>query len=316
MIIAFSLFRKPPAPLPALTANKYIAGMLANIEAISSLYPTAEVWIYHDDSLDDEWLQLLKMAQKHSGLKVQLKLFDYPKYREEGKRGHIAMFGTLIRYLSLADFAEAMAEEKHSEDSVLLIRDADMIINQKDLECIEQFKQQPEKLLHRYIDSHHYRWPIIGGSFAVKPEFLNQAGYTPASWRKRILEHANGEMLKPRELSFKYFVDQEFLREIYNELKQAKKLELISTTEIHIPIAGQHNVKVSKKGHYKLWWFHIADEVPETDFTQCKDLKKWLAEHSDAVKNWIRLSQPLTFFAEKPNRKRKHSEIVPSLSIS
>jgi hypothetical protein len=293
LIIAYALFRKHGA---SSDSNKYLVGMLANIEAISLHCPQTEVWIYYDESIGEEWLKLLKIAKQYSGLNIQLKSYHYADFQQVGTQGHLGLFGTLIRYVCLADFTDSMATrpaKQAIQDTILLIRDADMVMNLQDLVFIDQFYKKSGKTLHRYADSQHYPWPIIGGSFAIKPDFLKHAGFSSTTWRQKVIEFAQNEMRDNAKNPFCYFVDQRFLKEIYTEMKKKNKVSIIDTTEIHIPIAGQ-TLSSNRGYHYNVWWCDIADETPKFDYAKCSDLQKLLCAHSDLFKQWVKLANTAT----------------------
>jgi len=282
LVIAYPLFSTDPFPTPFSPTNKYLIGMLANIEAVASLAPYAKIWIYHDDSIGNEWLRLLNIAVKHSLLSISLKSFHYPRFRLAENNGHIGLFGTLARYEALAEFSKKFSEEK---DAVLAIRDPDIVLNEFDLTQIQSFMEKSNKTLHRYVDSLHYPWPLIGGSFAVKPAFLKQLNYTVASWSMRIITFAEKEINQSIFKPFCYFVDQRFLKEIYKELTDNHGLGNVESKTIHIPIAGE---SLQKKGqHYKVWFSDIGDVAPQFDSTKHVSLKKFICAHSETIHQWV-----------------------------
>lgn len=306
LVIAYPLFSTHPLPTASSSTNKYLIGMLANIESAASLAPYAEIWIYHDDSIGDEWLRLLNIAVKHSLLPISLKSFHYPRFRLPEDNGHIGLFGTLARYEALAEFSKKFSEKK---DAVLAIRDADIVLNDFDLRQIQSFMEKSDKTLHRYVDGLHYPWPIIGGSFAVKPGFLKQLNYTTASWSKRIATFAEKEIHQSVFEPFCYFVDQRFLKEIFKELTDMHGLGNVESKTIHIPIFGEN---LQKRGqHYRVWFSDIGDVTPQFDSVKHTSLEKFICEHSEAMHEWIQSEEKSSLKNRNIKRKLLNDENKP-----
>jgi hypothetical protein len=76
LIVSFVLFRKSVCT----DAGKYLVGMISNIEAILLHCPSARIWIYHDDSISSDWLEILEIAKHGSGLDIDLKYFSSPDF--------------------------------------------------------------------------------------------------------------------------------------------------------------------------------------------------------------------------------------------
>ena len=204
--------------LPKHESQKYIAGALANIDAIQRLCTSAEVWIYVEDGVNPDWLKLLKAVNKNlkTGMTIRIELADKKQ-------------GGAAKAISRYNAVPAIAEHDQYANSILLFRDVDGVFNQKDLETMQAFARKPDKFFHRYTDSvHGVKWPLLRGGVAVKQPFLKRLGLKSADWHKLMDLFAQTNTAGP-------FMDQRFILEMYQKLFRCENVKVVDITTISLP---------------------------------------------------------------------------------
>jgi hypothetical protein len=125
---------------------KYITGMHENIKTISIKFPDWKVFIYHDNTvaIDD--------FKKYSNVIARLGLYNNEKLM-------------LDRFCAIDE----------PDVEIMLVRDADSRINERDEWCINSFIQS-DKLFHIIHDHPYHIMPILGGLWGIKkgclPHFI------------------------------------------------------------------------------------------------------------------------------------------------
>lgn len=117
---------------------KYITGMHENIKTISIKFPDWKVFIYHDNS------NLINDFKKYSNVVTRLGVYTNGKLM-------------LDRFCAI--------DELNVE--IMMVRDADSRINERDEWCINSFIQS-DKLFHIIHDHPYHVTPILGGLWGIK----------------------------------------------------------------------------------------------------------------------------------------------------
>jgi hypothetical protein len=129
---------------------KYTHGMLANVEHLSNRYPTARVAIYIADDVPQHIVDKLSAY-------TSVHLIHTPR-----REGSIGMFD---RFLTI-DMPDC---------SVMIVRDADSRVHERDAACIDDFLES-DKLLHIIRDHPYHGVRILGGLWAIKKEAFQRMG--------------------------------------------------------------------------------------------------------------------------------------------
>lgn len=196
-VFSFCLYGEKP---------KYITGMHENIKIISGIFPDWKIIIYYEEETTD-----IKPFEKYPN--VILRKGEY--------KGNQMM---LDRFKPIDD----------PEVEIMLVRDADSRINERDEWCIREFIRSP-KLFHIIRDHPYHTSLIMGGLWGIKkglfPRFLKMDKMI----KMYAFEHPNIEGF-----------DQHFLSEIiypkvvnYELVHGCLKMH-VSEKVTSIPITSEH----------------------------------------------------------------------------
>jgi len=127
--------------------NKYVKGLLKNIELITAEFPDFEIWVYIGDSVPP------------------LESFDNVKYISTGVVGNHNKF---FRYFPIDD----------EQVEVSFIRDADSRVYSRDVRFIREFLES-DKLFHSIQDhiNHPKCGKIMAGMWGIKKGLLKKKIY-------------------------------------------------------------------------------------------------------------------------------------------
>lgn len=165
IVFSFSLYGNMP---------KYTRGMVANAREIARRFPGTKVWVYYCADVPKSTVETLR-CMRH----VRMLLVE----RKAGCGNFMSRF-------------QAMGDP--SVD-VMIVRDADSRVYDRDAACITEFLNDSEYILHIVRDHLCHRFVMLGGMWAIRRPALI---YAPA-----LLAPVHMESGKH------YGMDQDFLRD-------------------------------------------------------------------------------------------------------
>jgi hypothetical protein len=137
IVIAFSLYGN---------ASRYLPGLYKNCKVISETYPSFFIYVYVGNDFDHSILTILNE-------------FKNIKIIQTGKSGHINM---CYRFIPIDD----------DDVGISFSRDADSLVNKRDMYCINSFIKSNKKFL--IIRDHPaHGTEILGGMWGIKKGLLN-----------------------------------------------------------------------------------------------------------------------------------------------
>lgn len=154
-VIAFSLFGNQP---------KYCETLIANALCVGDIYPNYKIAVYHDDSVPSLCLQRLAS--------LGCLLFNV-----QGKE-EADWPGILWRFLAL----------ENPNFDVILFRDADSVISQREKTLVDLWLAQPEKPFHIIRDWYTHTDLILAGLWGARGQLLQHIRYDIRAYIDNILK--------------------------------------------------------------------------------------------------------------------------------
>lgn len=130
-VFSFTLYGSNP---------KYVNGMIENVNIIQRSFPTWHVYIYYFDI--PRWAETVLRASPN----VKMIPAEFHDIRAR-----------MERYYPIDD----------EDVSVMIVRDSDSRIHERDVWCIRQFLDS-DKVLHMIRDHPHHNWKIMSGLWGLK----------------------------------------------------------------------------------------------------------------------------------------------------
>jgi hypothetical protein len=179
VVFSFSLYGSNP---------KYTHGALANAHIIAHRFPAARMFVYIAESVPAD---IVASFAPMSHVRI------IPVPTRPGAQG---MFD---RYLAIDS----------SDCDVMIVRDADSRIHDRDAACIEDFLAAPDKLIQIIRDHYHHRSRIMGGTVSLR--------------KAAMREPMHDLILRSADYGTVYGADQQFLeREFYQRLKEESQAQI------------------------------------------------------------------------------------------
>lgn len=207
-VFSFSLYGKH---------DKYCLGMIRNVEQIRRNFPGWQVWIYMAPDVP---------------AKTRMSLSKYKIVRI------IPCKGTVIdRFMAIDD----------PRVQIMMVRDADSRIHDRDAGCIRQFDRMKDKSFHIIRDHNGHWYKILAGMWGMKKQAFK---YLKASTMQSIYENYTGG----KAIDTSYGYDQDFLaKAVYPNLCMRSLL-------VH---DGKHKFEKDTSVNYP---FPVALNLKEKDF--------------------------------------------------
>lgn len=159
------------------TARRYTTGALANAHLLSVFYPGWELWIYHDDSIDDSLLQRLVQTSSDVRL-IEMNRSQLSNPME-------------WRFLALSQ----------SKADRVLVRDVDSRLSARERAAVHEWiTSDDSKLFHNMRDHPSHKHPINGGMWGSTYSFSSTLQLEP------ILRDPT------RRQNTRYFADMDVLK--------------------------------------------------------------------------------------------------------
>ena len=135
--------------------DKYVRGMLANVEAAPQIYPG---WIVHIHLPTSDPVGVLFQGYQH------VRVWRHPPLP-----GHGGMFW---RFWELS----------RQEIEYVVVRDADSLVNQREKAAVDRWiaSGKPWHVMRDHPD--HRNWPILGGMFGAKGGIMPSVGDMIRQW--------------------------------------------------------------------------------------------------------------------------------------
>jgi hypothetical protein len=203
------------------TLDKYTRGMIANMEIIRDRFPAARVAVYIADDVPAATIDTLKSFTNINII---------PTVRKEKTEN------SFDRFLAI----------DISDCDIMFVRDADSRIHERDAACIEDFINDPSKLLHIIRDHHYHSDKIMGGMWGIrKAALLEPISITIDKWKA----HNNSKS---------YGTDQHFLvRTLYGRLLPVAMIH--DRNNRHEPIEKHTPFRVAIINHLFIGQVHDYD---------------------------------------------------------
>jgi len=173
-VFSFTLYGSNP---------KYTKGMIENVNIIQKKFPTWYVYIYYFDI--PMWVETV--LRRYSNVKMIPAEFHDIRARME-------------RYYPI----------DNPDVSIMIVRDSDSRIHDRDEWCIRQFLES-DKVLHMIRDHPHHDWKIMSGLWGIKKEGV------PFNFRSKVHEYL-------RNNSIKWCSDMDFLGDTVYPILSSKSL--------------------------------------------------------------------------------------------
>lgn len=169
-VFSFSLYGKH---------DKYCIGMIRNVQQIKEKFPGWQVWIY---------------VAPNVPVKTRYALAQFTNARTiPVNKGNM-----IDRFMAIDD----------PRVEIMMVRDADSRIHDRDAGCIRDFENDPEKSFHIIRDQNGHWYKILGGMWGIKRKaFVDHT--LPGTMKSMYQEFINGQ-----EASASYGHDQDFLAKV------------------------------------------------------------------------------------------------------